>query len=761
MNNIVSIFSGVKPLPIGETDWISVIENIRSDKYQKAIEDGRKIADINVYREYKKKLPAVTFCANFSKNRDKHNVLAATGFLIPDLDHLPDVDATFDLLSQDENIWFIFRSPSGTGLKCGIRAKDIKTDEDIKKLYAAVERYFRETYSLKIDPSCKDIARLTFVSYDPKLFVNPTPFYFNIPKWIKPFEQKFYAPPEQNNGWKSKYGQKVLDSCCLEISQSAGGQLHDTRLRMSLLVGGYIATGFIDEAQALSALEIAVGASGSTKIPQAMKTVQDGIKEGKTKPLQPEKRIGTGKKDDIQYYCDTNEAFNDLSAASAASAASAVSAVSAASAASAFVSDLSAGCQQDGFSVSSVSRISVSPAGHDDTKTPKNLAVEIKEWILNSGGYFTVEQVDREFCLTSRTEKNNRAQVLTMCVNKKLVKKDKRIKGKYHVINSDLPIIDIFNTDETAFKIRLPFYLDQYVSIPKKAIIIIAGSSNAGKTALILNILKLNLSQQYKKLYLMSEMGTGEYVDRLKKFDDVQFPDWKNIQASERTSDFDGAIEHHNRDGLTCIDFLEEVDGEYFKIPTDIRDIYDSLGEGIAVIAIQKKSDTDYARGGQATAEKARLYMAVDLITVLDRSIVCALKIIKNKRFVGRNLQGHEIHFKIHSGSKIEPLCDWVRSSVVDRNNCKSSYEKADANQPKDNTEMTFEFKTISGKTVGLTKNDYLRWKASYSNIDLDEQLEELANSSYRKSWFTEKDWFFSISGILNKRNDIQTAKEG
>jgi hypothetical protein len=118
MNNIVSIFSGVKPLPIGETDWISVIENIRSDKYQKAIEDGRKIADINVYREYKKKLPAVTFCANFSKNRDKHNVLAATGFLIPDLDHLPDVDATFDLLSQDENIWFIFRSPSGTGLKC-------------------------------------------------------------------------------------------------------------------------------------------------------------------------------------------------------------------------------------------------------------------------------------------------------------------------------------------------------------------------------------------------------------------------------------------------------------------------------------------------------------------------------------------------------------------------------------------------------------------------------------------------------------------
>ena len=124
MNDIVSIFSGIKPTPSGETDWGTVLKNIQSEKYQKVIESARQIQDPVQYREYKKKLPAVTFCANFSKNRDHKNVLSATGFIIPDLDHLPNVEEVFNLLSQDEYIWFIFRSPSGSGLNVLYEAKE-------------------------------------------------------------------------------------------------------------------------------------------------------------------------------------------------------------------------------------------------------------------------------------------------------------------------------------------------------------------------------------------------------------------------------------------------------------------------------------------------------------------------------------------------------------------------------------------------------------------------------------------------------------
>ena len=37
MNDIVSVFSGIKPNPIGETDWMTVLRNIQSDKYRTAI----------------------------------------------------------------------------------------------------------------------------------------------------------------------------------------------------------------------------------------------------------------------------------------------------------------------------------------------------------------------------------------------------------------------------------------------------------------------------------------------------------------------------------------------------------------------------------------------------------------------------------------------------------------------------------------------------------------------------------------------------
>jgi DNA uptake protein ComE-like DNA-binding protein len=66
------------------------------------------------------------------------------------LDHLGDnTENVFLWLTQDENIWFAFRSPSGDGIKCGIRAEGIQSDDDIKRLYSACERYFKETYGLR------------------------------------------------------------------------------------------------------------------------------------------------------------------------------------------------------------------------------------------------------------------------------------------------------------------------------------------------------------------------------------------------------------------------------------------------------------------------------------------------------------------------------------------------------------------------------------------------------------------------------------
>jgi len=46
------------------------------------------------------------------------------------------------------------------------------------------------------------------------------------------------------------------------------------------------------------------------------------------------------------------------------------------------------------------------------------------------------------------------------------------------------------------------------------------------------------------------------------------------------------------------------VDGEYFRIASDIRTIYDSLKDGVAVVAIQKHSEARVGRGGKGQQRK-------------------------------------------------------------------------------------------------------------------------------------------------------------
>ncbi|MBW2350722.1 MAG: hypothetical protein JRF20_05955 [Deltaproteobacteria bacterium] len=289
----ISIFANaVSTTPVSNTTWQKTLEDIRSDKYQKRIENVRvkyrKFGwESDEYRKVKKALPAGTFSGTFRAPRNKVNVLSTTGYIVVDLDHSDEkTESIFVLLKQDKNVWFIFRSPSGEGIKVGIRGQNIENDDDHKKLYFAVEKYFLELYGLKIDPSCKDISRLTFVSHDPKSWINPDPQYFDISAWEKPLPplpQPVKPYVFTNSSGTEKFARKALESRCREIRESLPGNQHYTRLRASRLIGGFLH--YIDESEVLAALEQAVQASGVKRMSAAMKTIKDGLAYGKTEPI--------------------------------------------------------------------------------------------------------------------------------------------------------------------------------------------------------------------------------------------------------------------------------------------------------------------------------------------------------------------------------------------------------------------------------------------------------------------------------------------
>ena len=140
--------------------------------------------------------------------------------------------------------------------------------------------------------------------------------------------------------------------------------------------------------------------------------------------------------------------------------------------------------------------------------------------------------------------------------------------------------------------------------------------------------------------YFTSEFGGDELRERLEPFGHPM-NEWNKIVFAERSRDFQDVIDP---DGLNIIDYLEVGDGgEFFKMGIQIKRIYEKLRQGVAIIGLQKKSGTDFAYGGEMTAEKPRLYVTLENHT---------LRIKKAKLWKGdRNPNGMSRRFKLFKGA--------------------------------------------------------------------------------------------------------------
>lgn len=302
----ISFFNGTKPEPVSTTSIGVLLNSIRSGMYKEKIAWVRAaLPDKSEYVRRKKTLPAVTFscCVKYRgleinpKNPKSGpvNLVSTTRLIVLDFDHLADnVEITKQKLKNDPMVFACFKSPGGEGLKAILHTKKIETKEDHREFYYAAEKYFHAVHNLKTDPACKDIARLCYLSYDPDLYVNPRPSLFDIAFWIpenvpaaKPMIHPS-SPPERSEKWKQKYGRKVLESACHKIRTSQTGEMHVTRLNNAHLVGGFVASQFIGETEALVSLEQAVNNSNTTSPAASMKTIHDGLQHGMLSPIHIE-----------------------------------------------------------------------------------------------------------------------------------------------------------------------------------------------------------------------------------------------------------------------------------------------------------------------------------------------------------------------------------------------------------------------------------------------------------------------------------------
>lgn len=389
---------------------------------------------------------------------------------------------------------------------------------------------------------------------------------------------------------------------------------------------------------------------------------------------------------------------------------------------------------------------------------------EITEFVKESEGLITTEQIDREFGLRERSEKKARSKILQALLNKNIIRRDKRVRNKFYILKEEIEEIDLDEVEDENFPVVLPFDLNQKVNIPNKCIIVIAGGYNSGKTAVALNLAKENLGQDFPIYYCMSEMGPSEYKERVKKIMDGDITPWKRgVTSVEATGGFDGIISKYNPDGLTIIDYLEEIEGEYYKITSDIRSMYDSLNKGVVVVCLQKHSEARVGRGGEGTVEKARLYLTIDSLVNRPRLALSAIKIEKAKSYKDFNPNGLERHVKISGGKDMTPISDWMYCNQAQRKAWIKKYEhqqdKGWDNPGEGNDEIVARIQIDDGGAPGnILQKDLDKWQESMPNIDVKNLLnwiEEKAKKGDMK--FTRKSWYTRIASILGKRNE----KEG
>lgn len=272
----------------------------------------------------------------------------------------------------------------------------------------------------------------------------------------------------------------------------------------------------------------------------------------------------------------------------------------------------------------------------------RNITQEITEWVLSTNGVFLSTEVAKCLHLSTREDQKLLSAVFKRLQVNKTIEKAGNKHGCFKLIDKNEEIIDWENADITPLQIKFPLGVHEKVCVHKGNIIVIAGESNAGKTAYCLNMAALNVGILPVN-YMSSEMQDGaELKIRISEFN-ISKDIWKMVKFTFRVDGFPDKI---NPEGLNIIDYLDEgTDSEAYKMPMRLRQIADKLTSGIAVVAIQKDPNKQYGFGGAGTMNRSRVYLTIK---------PGQIKIVKAKIWRDKtdNPNGKVCDFKLIAGSK-------------------------------------------------------------------------------------------------------------
>jgi hypothetical protein len=277
----------------------------------------------------------------------------------------------------------------------------------------------------------------------------------------------------------------------------------------------------------------------------------------------------------------------------------------------------------------------------------EGLSKRVQAWAEETTGWFETSELDRDLGIMAARDKENRRQILLRLRERGIIEAHQKLNKQFRYVNTKATSL-AFKTATNAgiLPVKWPLGIERYVNLFPGNMAVVAGSPNAGKTALLLNFIYSN-QDAFPIYYLCSEMGPVELRDRLDKFPGMAIEDW-HFEAIARDRDFADVI---HPDCVNVIDYLE-MTTELYLINTYLTAISHKLGSGIAIVALQKKQGATFGRGQEFGMEKPKLYLSMDK---------GKLTIVKGKSWATKNVDpnGLQMSFKITDGCQLSATGEW------------------------------------------------------------------------------------------------------
>ena len=277
--------------PIG---WVTLDQFIRAQQNPKdSVKDVfRQIEQAELDKNKKLKadlkqnnLYYFTPCVNVGQYRRYTDIVKFTGLLVIDFDHLDNApDLKQYLFDEYKSVVVSWLSPSKSGVKCLVRIPEVHSVSEFKEYYFGIAAEM-EQYA-GFDSSGQNAVLPLFQSWDPELLSRDDADLWTI-KGVKVNDLDSINP---SNAPFIQITNKDKESCVKMIHTGFSNITdcgHPPLRSLCLSIGGYVATGYLSDWEAMQMIEFHIENHGYLKkgIPGYKKTARWALNQGKNKPL--------------------------------------------------------------------------------------------------------------------------------------------------------------------------------------------------------------------------------------------------------------------------------------------------------------------------------------------------------------------------------------------------------------------------------------------------------------------------------------------